>query len=147
MNYTISTSTLYGYIDVEVSKVADAAYNEQGESLYDSIVLTDKDEDIVEGFIDDAAARLVRATEDIATPAAGTITFNVPDMPAALETPAATEIDHYITWFAVAGILQSRRPSEAPQYAERAAAALENAIALLRKRTAPSRTTTEPNEP
>ena len=140
MTYNIDIdNTLYGLVDAEISQVADAAYNEAGESLYDSIVLTDKDADTVEGFIDDAAGRLARATVDIATPAAGSITFSVPDMPTALETPVATEITNYLTWFAVAGILQSRRPSEAPQYAERAAAAMDNAIAMLRKRTAPSR--------
>jgi len=139
MTYTINDSTLYGLVDAEISQVADAAYNEQGESLYDSIVLTDKDEDTVEGFFDDAAGRLARATMDIATPATGSIDFSVPDMPSSLTTAVTVEITNYLVWFAVAGILQSRRPSEAPQFAERAAAAMDNAIAMLRKRTAPSR--------
>ena len=58
MDITIYTSILKERIEEEVSHVADATYGEGGVSLYDSIVLTEKDQNIVSNAISEAAARL-----------------------------------------------------------------------------------------
>ena len=65
MYYVIDKSALWDLANEEVSKVADAAYAEDGTSLYDSIVLTEKDRATMERFMDDAISALVRRAFDI----------------------------------------------------------------------------------
>lgn len=154
MDYSVTKSALYSLVDEEISKIADDAYNEDGTSLYDSIVLTTKDRSTVDRFIDDAAAHLVRTAWDISSfdstnMNAGTksssisgsvnIHFEVPDFPSAHQAAALNEITRYITLFAVAGIVQQRRAAVAPEYANRVQAALDNVIAIVRTRQAPTR--------
>lgn len=65
MDYIINKTTLYNLIDEEVSLAADQAYSDDGTSLYDQVVLTEKDRGMTEHLIDDAIKVLRRRTYDI----------------------------------------------------------------------------------
>lgn len=140
MTYTIDiNTTLYPLIDEEVSHVADQAYSESGVSLYDSVVLTSKDAGLVDRFIDDAVSQLIKRESDIAALSNGTLTFSVPDLDSSQEAAISAEITRYISMYASAGIFQQRRAELVPEYTRRTTEALDNIRAMLRKRTAPSR--------
>lgn len=145
--YDINETELYGLVDAEVSQVADAAYGEDGTPLYDSVVLTSKDEDTVEALLSDGIAQFVRTNADIAhlgthgegSSAVDAIVVDVPDFDAA-QTDAATEqITRFIVLYTCAAIFQQRRAALVPEYTNHAQAALDNAVAIIRKRTAPTR--------
>lgn len=140
MDYTIATSTIKELVNEEVSHVADAAYSDDGTSLYDSIVLTEKDDNLVDRFINDAVRLLARATYDICKFASGKLVFDVPDFDATTQaTYVADAINRYIAMYVAAGFFQQRRPSVVPEYTNRVQDAMNEAITLLRKREAHTR--------
>ena len=65
MYYLIDKKGLYERIYEQVSFVADDAYVEGGGSLYDSVILTEKDRIRVYKSIDDAVSTFVRRAFDI----------------------------------------------------------------------------------
>lgn len=140
MNYTINKSTLYSSVEAEMSMVADEAYGEDGQSLYDEVVLTDKDKPIVEDHLDDALTELARRMSDVCTHGTNQLVFNVSDMPSANVAAASAAISRYAVLFAVAAMCQKRRPALVAHFSELAKAALEGAIEMMRTRNAPSRT-------
>lgn len=142
MTYSINKETLYDLVDSEVSQAADEAYGDNGVSLYDAVVLTSKDEDMVKGYIDDAIALLLRQLYDLASISSSTLTITAPDMPSANEAEIQSEIGRYIVMRAAADVFQTRRAALVPQYTTRAQEALDNIIALARTRNAPARSTT-----
>ena len=149
--YDIDKTELYGLVDAEVSQVADAAYGEDGTPLYDSVELTSKDDDIVEALLDDGIAQFVRTSSDIAslgehTSGTGSsatsvdaIVLDVPDFNASDTDAAVAQITRFIVLCASAALFQQRRAALVPEYTNRAQAALDNAVAIIRKRTAPTR--------
>lgn len=153
MDYIIDEETLKGSVEFEVSQVADAAYAEDGTPLYDSVVLTEKDDDTVLSFIDDAIRVVISALQDIAYYATSTstdetshvttvtnkITFNVPDFDASQGGQVTLNIDSFVKAFVCAGLFRQRRPSLVEEYVSRAQIALDNVKSLLRKRQAPTR--------
>jgi hypothetical protein len=168
MYYRIDKDALYALVDAEVSRAADEAYAEDGTSLYDTIVLTEKDADMVEGFLADAISAFVKATSDIssykklqaaeaaknagydiadhfgegsgATTTVHVLDINVPDMDTAQQYAAMEQINRFVVLYACSALFQQRRSILVPEYSGRAQGALDNAIAVLRKRNAPSRT-------
>ena len=66
MKYIIDEDKLYDLVDAEVSFAADGAYDKNGAPLFDGIVLTSKDGDMVKRLMHDAASRLVGRMSDIA---------------------------------------------------------------------------------
>jgi len=151
MYYRIDNDALYAQVDAEVSQAADAAYAEDGTSLYDTVVLTEKDRQMVVGLIADSLAQVVRKASDIAamedvaeeveesTIVTPCIRFDVPDMDPSQEVAASDEITRFAILATCAALYQQRRSILVPEYASRAQAALDNAIALIRKRKTPSR--------
>lgn len=139
MTYSINTTTLYDGVDAEVSRISDAAYSDNGTSLYDAVVLTEKDRDWVEDLIDEAVQALLRPLADIATLSSTTITINAPDIVTANATAAADAITRYLVLSATMGVLQERRAALVPSFASRVQEALSDVISLVRTRTAPSR--------
>ena len=152
MYYSIDKERLRALVDEEISKVADEAYSDAGVSLYDSVVLTDKDTVMVERFIDDAVSMLVRRAFDICKYSPELIPdgeggeilspvmrlhFFVPDFDDTMEDNAKAELDRYISLYAVASILQQRRPVLTPEYTDRAKTSLDTAITLLKSRKDP----------
>ena len=140
MNYTVNTTTLTNLVTEEVSRVAAASYAEDGTSLYDAISIKSRDADTVSRLIRDgvdaAAARLADICTIVSSPLA--LTINVPDMDSTKETMAKDELDRAISLWAVAAWLKEKMPSRVEEYAERAGAALQNAIVMLKTRTTPT---------
>ena len=137
-------------VAAEVSQVADAAYGENGVSLYDSVVLTEKDHDTVSALLEDGIAQFVRASSDISSygthgtgsSAVDAIVVDVPDFDASQADAVTEQISRYLVMLACTAIFNQRRAALVPEYTNRVQAALDNAIELLRKRKTPSRTTT-----
>lgn len=153
MYYSIDKERLRALVDEEISKVADEAYSDAGASLYDSIVLTDKDAVMVDRFIEDAVSLLVRRAFDICKYAPELVPdgeggemlspvmrlhFFVPDFDRTMEDSVKAELDRYISLYAVASILQQRRAVLVPEYTDRAKTSQDTAITLLKSRKNPS---------
>ena len=147
MYYVIDKDALYNRADEEISRVADEAYSEDGISLYDVVVLTERDKSMVKRYMDDAIDLLVRRCFDICKFAPlvnqdETITprlnFYVPDLDTSMESAIQEEISKYIALYAVGVVLQSRRAAVVPQVTERVQAAMDKAVALLKTRKAPN---------
>lgn len=138
MRYDIDKTYLRAFIDEQVSLVADEAYSDQGISLYDSIILTKKDDDTVNRHIDDAVRGFVTRTFDIAKIDADGIKFYVPDFDESMEDAVKSEITHFIVFAVCAALFKSRRPQAEPEYTERAKAAVEKAVTLLKSRKSPT---------
>lgn len=143
LEYGINKTALRALIDEQVSQVADEAYGDNGMSLYDSIVLTEKDVNMVESFIDTAAQSLSARLFDICKMRKeGTtnyLSFDVPDFDTTMEENVKSAITHYIVFYACIAIFQSRRAQAVPDYTARAQTALDLAITLLKSRKAPTK--------
>lgn len=157
MYYVIDKPALLESIKEEVSHVADAAYAEDGTSLYDSVMVTMRDKRKLQGFIDDAVSQFVRREFDITkydpevhyyTDELGNETtqvayvtprliLHVPDFDSSMEETAKAELDRYIVMYACAAIFQQRRALAAPEYTARAKQAMDNAVAILKYRKHP----------
>lgn len=146
MYYTIDKEHLYALVEQQVSLVADEAYGDNGISLYDSIVLTEKDKPTVEGLIDEAISSIVNRCFDICKYHYATNTeeeneeqlyFFVPDLDETMEERIEEELAGFIVLFACNQIFLTRRPSVVPVFTERAQAALNRAVTLLKSRKSP----------
>lgn len=143
MNYTFNKNDIYQMVEREVSMAADAANDQSGVSLYDQVVLTEKDRPFVEGLVDEAAASLIRRFSDIfvqdeSTTATRTLTFDIPDFDTRRE-PELFLIPLFLALNASNGVFMQRAAALVPEYTQRAQAALDNLETLLRSRTAPAR--------
>ena len=144
MFYTINKDALWEKVKEEVSKVADEAYADNGASLYDSIILTSKDRNTINGFVDDAIALFVRREFDVTSqptvvPAGSPpkLKFNVPDFDTPLASMFDDELTRYIVLSVCAALFQQRRPAVVPEYTNRAKTAMDNAVSLLKSRKHP----------
>lgn len=133
MEYTIDLATIRQKIDEVVSRVADEAYGETG-SLYDSIVLTDKDEPLVTQFIEEAINSFVTRAFDICKKGTGKLVFYVPDFDLTMEDSTKDEITNYIVYSVCVAIFKSRRAQVVPEYEGLALGALNKAISFLKSR-------------
>lgn len=168
MYYVIDKEALYGRVDEEVSRVADEAYTDDGTSLYDTVLLTERDKEMVERYMDDAVSALVTRTFDICKyspqvvyreDGQGNVTdeidhivprllFHVPDLDTGMEERTdengelppfiSEELSRYIAYYTANAIFLSRRPGVVPQYADRVQAAMNRAVTLLKSRKAPN---------
>lgn len=144
MNYIVDKTILTALIDEEVSKVADEAYGENGGSLYDSIVLTEKDASTVDRLIDDAVNGIASRLYDVckfttsATDGVVALLFHVPDFDETMESAAKDELTRFVVFSVCAALFQSRRAQAVPEYTERAQAAINKAVTLLKSRKSPT---------
>ena len=153
--YSIDKSKLYALIDEEVSLVADVAYAEGGQSLYDSIVLTEKDKSTVERFMEDALNAFVAREEhvssysplvdeqtgDVITPR---ISLDLPDLDSSRWAAAQNELDRYVVSFVCAYLFHSRKADKEEEYTARAESSLSKTIALLKTRRVAASTVDTP---
>lgn len=146
MYYVINKSALYDRILEEVSYVADDAYAEGGGSLYDSVILTEKDKPKVNRLIDDAVSAFVRRAFDICKYAplvqqeviTPRLVFHVPDFDTTMQDAALEEVSNFIVLYSATQLFQERRPSVVPLYTDKVQAAMDKAITLLKSRKAPN---------
>ena len=143
MEYTIDKTLLKALVDEEVSKVADEAYAENGVSLYDSVILTEKDDNAVGRFIDEAvngfAARTFDISKFVSTDTLGTtkLLFYVPDFDDTMAASVESEITHYIVFSVCMDLFKSRRAQAVPEYEARALSSINKAVTLLKSRKSP----------
>ena len=144
--YTVDYTALFGTIDEEVSRVADAAYSEQGVPLYDEIVITRRDFDTVMSMMNNALSAIVNRCKDICRYSPTSVgsaetmrlAFYVPDFDEANNGDAVRdELSRFITNSSVEQYLTQRHPASVPEYDQRAQAALTKAVSLLKTRKAP----------
>ena len=143
--YIIDNTSLLDVVDEEVSRVADYAYAEDGTSLYDHVVITERDALALDRMIHDAVASVVARFRDVCaySPTSGStpqmrLAFYVPDFDEdANGDIAEDELSKYIAYSVTAQFLAQRHPASVPEYTERANAALQKAVITLKTRKAP----------
>lgn len=140
--YVIDKTALWERAFEEISSVADDAYADDGTSLYDSIILTDKDKPAVERYIDDAVSAFVRRAYDICKRATENnvpvLQFYVPDFDVTMTDTAKGEITSYLALYAATEMLKSRRAAAVPEFSQRVQSAMDRAVVLLKSRKAPN---------
>ena len=142
MNYSIikdsGNNSLWIRISAEMAHLADEAYSEDGASLYDQVVLTEKDKELVNVAIDDAIHAFVARTNDIASYyTSDVIQFDVPDFDSSFEQVVRNEINRFVVCYSVSALCQQRRPAAVQPYADMAKAAADKAVILLKSRKTP----------
>ena len=142
MYYVIDKPALLESIREEVSHVADEAFADDGTALYDSVMVTLRDNRTLDRFIDDAVNAFVRREFDIAkfAPAEDStprLQFYIPDFDETMADAAKAELDRYIVLYACAAIFQQRRASVVPEYTTRTQSAMDKAVSLLKSRKHP----------
>lgn len=130
---------LYPLIYEEVSRVANEAYDEEGNPLYDGIIITSADMATIVRLEDDAIDALLKRTIDISRQDLAFLRFDVPDFKEDLTDATKTEITRYIVMNVCAAWFQSRIPSKVEEYALRGQAAMDKAVTYLKTIKAPSR--------
>ena len=141
MTYTIDIPGITALVHEEVSRVAGMAYSDDGASLYDSIAIRSRDADTVSRMIRDAVDAIVARTADICTyiPSPQSLSLFAPDMDSSKEPVVTAELTRAISLSAVAAWLKERKPDRAAEYADRANAALNEAVVILKTRKLPVR--------
>lgn len=140
MTYTVDNTTLTNLITEEISRIAAAAYSDDGTPLYDSVAIHSRDAETVSRMIRDAIDSLARRTSDICTviPSPYKLSFYAPDMDSTKETMVSNELTRAITLRACVLWLSEKLPSRAEEYSARADNALQNAVYMLKTRTQPT---------
>lgn len=154
MDYQIDYTGLFELVNEEVSRIANEAYDQDGNSLYDGIRITSADVDIITRLERDAVNALIKRTQDICTPVSGRtyeaedgtpvvelpkLEFDVPDFDLFFEEAVNDEITRYITLNVVAAWSQSRCPAKVEEYTNRGQVAMDKAVHLLKAIKAPRR--------
>ena len=142
--YAVIYNSLLDAVDEEVSRVADAAYSDAGESLYDQIIITERDTNVLYNMVDGAVTAIVNRCADVCTyaPTSGSspimrLAFYLPDFGAVSWSVVEDELSKFIVYSTVAQFLTQRHPASSPEYNERAMAALAKAASLMKIRKAP----------
>ena len=138
MEYQIDRNGLLARVEEEVSHIADASYAETGQSLYDTIVLTEKDRAGALRLIESAVGLFIRRAFDICRRAYDTLVFSVPDFDETMTETVCSEITDFIAYYVVATICQSRKAERAQEFSARAQDAMDKAVILLKSRKHPS---------
>ena len=141
MTYTIDIPGITALVHEEASRVAGMAYSDDGASLYDSIAIRSRDADTVSRMIRDAVDAIVARAADICTyiPSPQSLSLFAPDMDSSKEPVVTAELTRAISLSAVAAWLKDRKPDRAAEYADRANAALNEAVVILKTRKLPVR--------
>lgn len=137
--YTRNDNDLLELVTEEISHVADQAYSDNQIALYDQVMATSKDEGLLKRYVSDAISAFAARTFDICSAIQpGGLEFYVPDFDSTMEETALAEISRYVVMSACASFFIQRRVAVAQEYAERAKAAADKAVALLKSRKHPS---------
>ena len=141
MRFNINKPAVMALVTEEVSRVADDSYSESGDSLYDSVILTSRDEAAVGRFFSDAFTRLTRRLFDVReadSPGDDCwIDLYVPDFDESYKDAVEEELARYLSLDICVALFQSRRASAVPEYTSRAATAMDNAVTLIKSRKTP----------
>lgn len=152
---SIKKGDLVSAIKDEVSRIADKAYDGQGNSLYDGVIIYSNDEETIDTLLSESE-RAVRirladiikpqeattteetATEETATEETITMEFDIPDCDPALVGLAQADICRYLTLNVCAGWFNEHLADKVENFSERALAALDRAATELKTRKKPT---------
>lgn len=145
MNYARTKVQLLPLIQEEIARVAGSVRSSDGTSLFDEIIYHSRDDNRIFAFAEQAASQLrVRLSKVDTTGAAVADTiqfiFNVPDMPANLQSVAVQDITNYIVYHATASwLLNKNIQDRGAEYTARAKAEEDKAVGHILTRTFNSR--------
>lgn len=136
MDYVIDREHLRELAVKEVSNVADRAYTEEGQSLYDGIVIHSSELVEIDNFIGQAISSLVSRLQDISRHLSNRdsekIIFDVPGFEDSKENLVRDEIENYITDYSCALWFQKTYSTKAEEYTKKAIAASDKAVNMLK---------------
>ena len=137
MQYRIDWSDLLTRVEEEISHIADSSYAETGQSLYDTIVITEKDREGVRRLLADASDAFAARTFDICQRMQDSYYFNVPDFDYSMTNAVSRQIENFLVYYTVANICQSRKAERMQEFATRSQESLTKAVTLLKSRKHP----------
>lgn len=153
-NISIKKADLVSTIKDEVSRIADKAYDERGNSLYDGVVIYSNDEDTIDTLLSESERAVRIRLADIIKPQEATTTedtttedateetiameFDIPDCDPALVKLAQADICRYLTLSVCASWFNGHLADKAENFSEHALAALERAATELKTRKKPT---------
>lgn len=146
--YNIYSSIILDRAKRDIARAAASAHAENGDSLYDALVNTSRDEEVLEAMLVDAIHGLVTTTADISSLNVDdedlsyeSIQFEVPDFNDTYEVALNNAIDAALansvtaSWF-----IEHKYQDMATVYADKTKASIDKVVRLLYTRKKPART-------
>lgn len=137
--YLIDEESLIESVMREISKIAYAAADSNGNSLYDAVYPTSSDIPELVSAMQSAITNILTRFADIASMAEGEINFLLPDMPEGNTDKATETLSRYIIESTVTDWMLRRFPAKAEEYSARAESTMKKAAVLLKTRKTPHR--------
>lgn len=135
--YYINKKKILPVIEREISRVAAAAFSEDGTPLFDAIKLTSRDEAVVSEMIDDAATAMLTRLSDIATYTSGLFEFDIPEERTHDIMTIGKVIDRFIVMNVCSAWMIQKHIAKAEEYGARSTDALNKVERLLHEKLPP----------
>ncbi len=139
MTYTIDYNALYEKVDELVSQVADHEYDEEGNSLFDGLVIHSNEKPRIIAFIDAGLNTLVQRLGGIADidNENNLIVLDHPDFNEAMTQNVTAAINQYLVNYACAYWFDRVNKDKVEQFLNIAKGAIDNAAVLAKTRKKP----------
>ena len=136
-SYSINKNNIVPLIEREVARVASSAYAEDGTPLYDAIVITSRDSEVIDEMIEDAATALLTRLSDVASCDSGTFTFDIPEERTHDISTIGKVIDRYIVMNVCSAWMIQKHKPKAEEYGARTTDAVNKIERLLYEKLPP----------
>lgn len=136
-SYYINKNKILPLIEREVSRVAASAFAEDGTPLYDAIVITSRDTDIIKEMIDDAATAMLTRLSGLATYSSGLFEFDIPEARTHDITTIGNVVDRFIVMNVCSAWMIQKHTAKAEEYGARSTDALNKVERLLLEKLPP----------
>ena len=136
-SYYINKNKILPLIEREVSRVAASAFAEDGTPLYDAIVITSRDTDIIKEMIDDAATAMLTRLSGLATYSSGLFEFDIPEERTHDITTIGNVVDRFIVMNVCSAWMIQKHTAKAEEYGARSTDALNKVERLLLEKLPP----------
>ncbi len=137
---TINRDNVLEGVREEVSRVAASAYDGEGQSLYDAIMVYERDESTLERLFDDALSHLTERSRDILNQYTKTsdtvrvLEYYLPDFSDGLMDMVEADVKRYMVQHITAQWLIEKQYKRAEEYVAHANAVLDETIEHLKIR-------------
>lgn len=137
---TINRDNVLEGVREEVSRVAASAYDGEGQSLYDAIMVYERDESTLERLFDDALSHLTERSRDILNQYTKTsdtvrvLEYYLPDFSGGLMDMVEADVKRYMVQHITAQWLIEKQYKRAEDYVAHANAVLDETIEHLKIR-------------
>lgn len=138
--FTINRGNVLEGVREEVSRVAASAYDGEGQSLYDAIMVYERDESTLQRLFDDALSHLTDRSRDILNQYTKTsdtvrvLEYYLPDFSDGLMDMVTADIQRYMTQHITAQWLIEKQYKRAEDFVAHANAVLDETIEHLKIR-------------